>query len=145
MVEFRTRAPGGEERDGGGSDVVDQAISRVMDGLKENPRAQAQVAQALQENYGVPPGLLVSAFPDLQGHEGETPEGPEGPSPEGDAPEPVDVPAVDTPAVDAATVKGFLSEVAEVHPKGWDATLGDLDDIDDDLVETALSMSDLPT
>lgn len=146
MVEFRTRAPGGrDDGSGGQSDMVEQALERVMDGLKENPKAQAKVASALQENYGVPPELLVSAFPDLAG--AEEPQGQQ-PDPEGPAEaEPVDVPGqvVEQDPVTAEAVKGFLGEVADVHPKGWDATLADLEQIDDDLVDTALSMSDLPT
>lgn len=68
MVEFRNTPPGGIEENQGkdsSSFSLDYVLEQAFENIKNNPKSQLQIAQALNENYDVPLEALAVAFPDL--------------------------------------------------------------------------------
>lgn len=68
MVEFRNTPPGGYEetqKKDTSKFNLDYVLEEAFKNIKENPRSQLQIAQALNENYDIPLEALAVAFPDL--------------------------------------------------------------------------------
>lgn len=146
MVEYRTNQTG--ESDGsGGKDagvidggIVDRALENAINHVRNDPKAQVQIAQSLQENYGIPPeviGAFVGEIPDdtsqVPAPEQETPENAQA-APQIDA-------SMTGEDLTADDVLGFLDEIADYT--GEDTTVAELREFAEenpDVIETALSL-----
>jgi len=154
MPEFRTTPPGQ-----GGNDKSQSSREFNLEGLakqayeqlRENPQGQLRMAQALQENYGVPPDALVAIFPEMaetaekQQEQAKQAENNQKNEENNQKNEEIIVPAQEVKTVkekpEPDNVIGFLDEVSSYMPE--DMTLGELEnwaENNKDLVQTAIDM-----
>lgn len=140
MAEFRTEIPASKkpESSSGGSDFG-KYFDRAIENIKNDPQAKAQVAQALQEQYNIPPQVLASVFP--EGVEPPEQEAiPENPSDSHNSEVQTEVQTV-TEKPSPEQVRNFLGEIIDLQ--GPDMTLGELKDFAEnnpDILETAIEM-----
>lgn len=124
---------------------IDRVLQRAIKNVENDPQLKLQFAQLLQQN-GIPPQLLLDLddVAEAQTDGGADP----GPGPAdhtADVGEPVDVEGstADPVTITPQDVRSFLDEA--IAFAGEDATLGDLRDLDDQMIQTALRMSSLPS
>lgn len=143
---------GGESGDGGGDGGFD--VNRVVENIAEralnDPQMKVQIANQLQD-AGIPPRLLFDEIgaesPEAANADPQPQPMPDNPDPNADAQRATETPQnrqeSEAVKITPSDVNDFLQEVEAVL--GADATIADLQELDDGMVQTALDMSDLPS
>lgn len=97
---------------------VGQMAKRVWERVQENPRLQQLAVQVAEKNG-------VDITPLLEQQQQRADGGQPAPAQPAQQPE-AEAEAAAGGAVSASEMLGFMEEIADLHPKGWQVTLSDL-------------------
>jgi hypothetical protein len=148
MPEFRTTPPGqggNDKSQSSGEFNLEGLAKQAYQQLLQNPQGQLRMAQALQENYGVPPDALVAIFPEMAEMAEKQQEQQAKQAENNQKNEEINVSTQEVKTVkekpEPDDVIGFLDEVSSYMPE--DMTLSELEnwaENNKDLVQTAIDM-----